>query len=132
MLSIVDSETLSHKEGSDQGAFGLEAYWQHVMNVQGHTGGLNTRHLNPQTLTLNPKSYPRSPVTYTLGSCLQGPISFYTICNPRTYYMGTWASRDTANAKCPSNRRSRHSWLATSRISELRTLNPTLRVQRPK
>ena len=28
-----------------------------------------------------------------LGSCPEDPIHFYTICNPETYYMGTWASR---------------------------------------
>ena len=36
---------------------------------------------------------PRSPVTYIFGSCPWFPIETYTIHNPRTYYMGTWASR---------------------------------------
>ena len=30
-----------------------------------------------------------------LGSCPQVPIYSYTIYNPRTYYMATWASRDS-------------------------------------
>ena len=36
---------------------------------------------------------PRSPVTYILGSCPWVPIYTYTSYNPRTHYMGTWASR---------------------------------------